>query len=286
MSHVQSAKKKVLLKLIILGESGVGKTSILNQYVSGKFSEEYKATIGADFLTKELTLDDKLVTLQIWDTAGQERFQSLGSAFYRGSDACVLVYDITNEQSFKKLTNGVQIFSHKHLQMIQKNFHFCCWEINWTKRAKDKLIKIKQILMPDLMESNFMKHQLSMELILVTLFKPLHLLLLKWTLYHISVQTLQIVSTLEQIQKKYHRQHQSLVDVEKILNFSQKQKTTSISLSFNPLLSPKSLHHVFYIVLFFLFLFWLFLQILPFCFASCEIITKYLMFNKLNTKII
>jgi Ras-related protein Rab-7A len=103
MSHVHGAKKKVLLKLIILGESGVGKTAILNKYVNGKFIEEHKATIGADFLTKELSLDDKLVTLQIWDTAGQERFQSLGNAFYRGSDACVLVYDITNDQSFKKI---------------------------------------------------------------------------------------------------------------------------------------------------------------------------------------
>jgi len=100
---MSSAKKKVLLKLIILGESGVGKTAILNKYVNGKFIEEHKATIGADFLTKDLTLDDKLVTLQIWDTAGQERFQSLGNAFYRGSDACVLVYDISNDQSFKKI---------------------------------------------------------------------------------------------------------------------------------------------------------------------------------------
>jgi len=81
----------------------VGKTAVLNKYVNGKFIEEHKATIGADFLTKELSLDDKLVTLQIWDTAGQERFQSLGNAFYRGSDACVLVYDITNDQSYKKI---------------------------------------------------------------------------------------------------------------------------------------------------------------------------------------
>ena len=68
----------------------------MNQYVSSRFSSQYKATIGADFLTKEILVDDKLVTLQIWDTAGQERFQSLGMAFYRGADACMLAYDITN----------------------------------------------------------------------------------------------------------------------------------------------------------------------------------------------
>lgn len=99
MSH----RKKVLLKVIILGDSGVGKTSLMNQYVNKRFSGQYKATIGADFLTKEIMIDDKLVTIQIWDTAGQERFQSLGVAFYRGADACILVYDITNAKSFERL---------------------------------------------------------------------------------------------------------------------------------------------------------------------------------------
>jgi len=97
------ASKKVLLKIIILGESGVGKTALLHKYVMGKFIEEHKATIGADFLTKDLTIEDKMITLQIWDTAGQERFQSLGNAFYRGADACVLVYDITSQDSFTKI---------------------------------------------------------------------------------------------------------------------------------------------------------------------------------------
>ena len=71
-----SGRKKVLLKVIILGDSGVGKTSLMNQYVNKKFSNQYKATIGADFLTKEVMVDDRLVTMQIWDTAGQERFVS------------------------------------------------------------------------------------------------------------------------------------------------------------------------------------------------------------------
>jgi Ras-related protein Rab-7A len=75
----------------------------MNQYVHKSFSNQYKATIGADFLTKEVLVDDQLVTLQIWDTAGQERFQSLGVAFYRGADSCVLVYDVTESSSFEHL---------------------------------------------------------------------------------------------------------------------------------------------------------------------------------------
>jgi len=98
-----ASRKKVLLKVIILGDSGVGKTSLMNQYVNKKFSASYKATIGADFLTKEVLVDDRLVTMQLWDTAGQERFQSLGVAFYRGADCCVLVYDVNNSKSFDML---------------------------------------------------------------------------------------------------------------------------------------------------------------------------------------
>jgi len=120
----QGAKKKVLLKLIILGESGVGKTAILHQYVNKKFIEDHKATIGADFLTKELIFDDKIVTLQIWDTAGQERFQSLGNAFYRGSDACVLVYDITNDITFKKIDEWRSNFISQAAPEDPKKFPF------------------------------------------------------------------------------------------------------------------------------------------------------------------
>ncbi|XP_031262986.1 ras-related protein Rab7-like [Pistacia vera] len=82
----------------------------MNQYVYNKFSQQYKATIGADFVTKELQIDDKLVTLQIWDTAGQERFQSLGAAFYRGADCCVLVYDVNVLKSFELLHNWREEF--------------------------------------------------------------------------------------------------------------------------------------------------------------------------------
>jgi len=107
---MSASRKKVLLKVIILGDSGVGKTSLMNQYVNKKFSNAYKATIGADFLTKEVMVDDRLVTMQIWDTAGQERFQSLGVAFYRGSDCCVLVYDVNVAQTFEHLDSWREEF--------------------------------------------------------------------------------------------------------------------------------------------------------------------------------
>jgi Ras-related protein Rab-7A len=118
-------KQRTLLKLIILGDSGVGKTSLMNQYVNRKFSKQYKATIGADFLTKEVKIDDEnLVTMQIWDTAGQERFQSLGVAFYRGADCCVLVYDVNNERSFQNLENWREEFLAQASPADAENFPF------------------------------------------------------------------------------------------------------------------------------------------------------------------
>eukprot|EP00929_Paragymnodinium_shiwhaense_P088348 TRINITY_DN4864_c0_g1_i1.p1 TRINITY_DN4864_c0_g1~~TRINITY_DN4864_c0_g1_i1.p1 ORF type:complete len:211 (-),score=63.04 TRINITY_DN4864_c0_g1_i1:260-892(-) len=121
---MSSQRKKVLLKVIILGDSGVGKTSLMNQYVNKKFTNQYKATIGADFLTKEVMIDDKPVTLQIWDTAGQERFQSLGVAFYRGADCCVLVYDLTAPKTFESLDSWRDEFLIQASPRDPDNFPF------------------------------------------------------------------------------------------------------------------------------------------------------------------
>ncbi|GAB5591060.1 hypothetical protein Unana1_05960 [Umbelopsis nana] len=95
---------KDILKVVIIGDGGVGKTCLRNQFIHKRFTSSYKATIGADFITKDVhTSDGRKVTLQLWDTAGQERFQSLGVSYYRGADACCLVYDTTNFQTFHNL---------------------------------------------------------------------------------------------------------------------------------------------------------------------------------------
>ena len=97
--------------------SSVGKTSIIQNYIRKTISAAYKPTIGADFFSKKLHLvsgnDTVMVTMQVWDTAGQERYQSLGAAFYRGAEACILVYDITNPASFEHLNTWRQNFLDK-----------------------------------------------------------------------------------------------------------------------------------------------------------------------------
>lgn len=91
------------LKILLIGNSGVGKSALMNQYVNNRFSSRYRATIGADFLSKEVHIDGRTITVQIWDTAGTERFQALGTALYRGSDCCLLVFDVTSSSSFQAL---------------------------------------------------------------------------------------------------------------------------------------------------------------------------------------
>ncbi|KAM9409257.1 ras-related protein rab7 [Pholidichthys leucotaenia] len=91
------------LKIILIGDSGVGKSSFVNRYVNHRFTSMYRATIGADFLSKTVTVDGDPVTLQMWDTAGTERFQSLGTPLYRGAHCCMLVFDVTSTSSFSAL---------------------------------------------------------------------------------------------------------------------------------------------------------------------------------------
>jgi len=116
--------KDHLFKVILLGESGVGKTSLMNRYVNNKFHEQYKATIGADFLTKEVDIENKTAILQIWDTAGQERFSSLGLNFYRGSDCCALVFDVNDTKSFESLSDWKSEFLDYARPQMPENFPF------------------------------------------------------------------------------------------------------------------------------------------------------------------
>jgi len=136
-----ASRKKVLLKVIILGESSVGKTSLMNQFVHRKFVSQYKATIGADFLTKEITVDERSVTMQIWDTAGQERFQSLGVAFYRGADCCVLVFDVNRSATFKNLDHWREEFLIQASPSDVKNFPFIVLGNQVDKPASERAVK-------------------------------------------------------------------------------------------------------------------------------------------------
>jgi len=95
-------------KLVLLGESAVGKSSLVLRFVKGQFHEYQESTIGAAFLTQTVCLDDTTVKFEIWDTAGQERYHSLAPMYYRGAQAAIVVYDITNPDTFERAKTWVK----------------------------------------------------------------------------------------------------------------------------------------------------------------------------------
>lgn len=117
------------VKLVVLGSSGVGKTSLRGQYLSGRFSTGYRATIGADFIAKTLphpTRHGEHVSLQIWDTAGQERFSRLSSAFYRGADAVILMFDVNRPDTLTSLIKWWSEFRERAPLPDEEMDDYCC----------------------------------------------------------------------------------------------------------------------------------------------------------------
>uniref|UniRef100_A0A6A7GA75 GTP-binding protein YPTC1 n=1 Tax=Hirondellea gigas TaxID=1518452 RepID=A0A6A7GA75_9CRUS len=89
-----------LFKTVLIGDSGVGKSCLLLRFADDSFTDSYISTIGVDFRFRTVSIDNKTVKLQIWDTAGQERFRTITSAYYRGAHGIIMVYDVTNQDSF------------------------------------------------------------------------------------------------------------------------------------------------------------------------------------------
>ncbi|XP_078280645.1 ras-related protein Rab-18-like [Rhinoraja longicauda] len=105
------------LKILLIGESGVGKSSLLLRFTDGTFDSEIGSTIGVDFKVKTMKIETNNVKLAIWDTAGQERFRTLTPSYYRGAQGVILVYDVTRRETFVRLENWLNeldTYSTKH----------------------------------------------------------------------------------------------------------------------------------------------------------------------------
>ena len=102
-----------LFKVIIIGDSGVGKSCILLRFADASYTDSYISSIGVDFKIKTIEIDGKIVKLQIWDTAGQERFRTITSSYYRGAHGIIITYDITDKQSFLNVRRWLEEV-HRH----------------------------------------------------------------------------------------------------------------------------------------------------------------------------
>jgi small GTP-binding protein len=109
------------VKIIVVGDSGVGKSNILSRYSSNQFNIESKATVGVELFPKTFKVNDKVVKVLIWDTAGQERYKSMTNAYYRGAKGAVIVYDITRPESFNnvdKWFNEIREFGEPNANLL------------------------------------------------------------------------------------------------------------------------------------------------------------------------
>lgn len=100
-SDMREEELEVALKVVIVGNGGVGKSSMIQRYCKGTFTKDYKKTIGVDFLERQIEVDGEDVRLMLWDTAGQEEFDAITKAYYRGAQACVLAFSTTDRDSFE-----------------------------------------------------------------------------------------------------------------------------------------------------------------------------------------
>ncbi|XP_020575905.1 ras-related protein RIC2-like [Phalaenopsis equestris] len=97
-----------LFKLVLIGDSGVGKSNLLSRFTRNEFNLESKSTIGVEFATKSLNVDGKIIKAQIWDTAGQERYRAITSAYYRGAVGALLVFDVTRRATFENIVRWLR----------------------------------------------------------------------------------------------------------------------------------------------------------------------------------
>ena len=109
-----------LIKLLLIGDSGVGKSCLLCRYSEDIFNNKFITTIGIDFKIRTIELDGKKIKLQIWDTAGQERFRTITQAYYRGAMGILLVYDVTDEKSFQNIRSWMRnIEQHANTEVVK-----------------------------------------------------------------------------------------------------------------------------------------------------------------------
>ena len=102
---------EIMVKVVLVGDSGVGKTNIMSKYLKNQFREDSKATVGVEFGSKQFTVENHQIKAQIWDTAGQERYKAIISAYYKGAKGAFVVYDITRKNTFETVNKWVSDIS-------------------------------------------------------------------------------------------------------------------------------------------------------------------------------
>lgn len=109
-----------IFKIILIGDANIGKTSLINRYVTDSFADRYICTIGVDFMMKSINYDDQTIKLQLWDTAGMEKYKQITTSYYRGAQAAIVCFDLTSRESFNSITKWVDDFCQFYNPIFQR----------------------------------------------------------------------------------------------------------------------------------------------------------------------
>ena len=112
-------KEEYKLKVVVVGDSGVGKTNLIKRFASDTFNYDSKATVGVEFISKSYIINKKVFKIEIWDTAGQERYKAITSAYYKGAKGCLIVYDTTSQLTFNNIDKWMSEIREKALTNIK-----------------------------------------------------------------------------------------------------------------------------------------------------------------------
>ena len=137
MTQVANEAVDVEVKLLIIGDPGVGKTSLLLRYIENSYTDNYMSTIGFDYKVKIVNINNTRVRVQIWDTAGQERFRIISSSYYRGAQGVIIAYDVTDKASFENMNYWFQDFEKYSLSYAKRILIGCKNDLE-NEREVDK----------------------------------------------------------------------------------------------------------------------------------------------------
>ena len=113
-----NVKEEYKFKVVVVGDSGVGKTNLIKRFINDTYNKDSKATVGVEFLSKTYLINQEVFKIEIWDTAGQERYKSITAAYYKGAKGAMIVYDVTNQTSFDNVDNWANEIKEKAARNI------------------------------------------------------------------------------------------------------------------------------------------------------------------------